>query len=68
MEDVFKFFPDLFYNGRVYNRLTCFEFDAWAANASNKGDEVGSCPGLKVILTPAVSEMYPNFIERQNNK
>jgi len=68
MEDVFKFFAGLFYNERIYNKLTCFEFGARPANASNKGDEVGSCPGMKVISTPAISEMYPNFIERQNNK
>jgi hypothetical protein len=67
MKDVFKFFPDLFYTGDVCNKLTCFEFDTWAANASNKSDGVGSCAVLKVILRPTVSEMYPNFTERQIN-
>jgi hypothetical protein len=67
MKDVFKFVPDLFHTGKVCNKLPCFEFDAWAANASNKSDEVGSCPELKVILTLTVSEMYPNFTEREIN-
>jgi hypothetical protein len=61
MKDVFICFPDLFYTGKVYNKLTCFEFDAWVANASNKSDEMGSSPGLNAILTPTVSEMYTNL-------
>jgi hypothetical protein len=67
MKDVFKLFPDLFYTGKVYKKLTCFEFDAWAAIALNTTDEVGSCPVLKAVLTPAVSEMCQNFTERQIN-
>ena len=67
MKDMFIFFPDLFYTGKVYNKLTCFEFDFWAANTSNKSDEMSSSPGLNAILTPTVSEMYINFTERKIN-